>query len=68
MNSFLNLKIDKAKQMLREEQTPINSISERLGFDTPQYFSRMFHRYVGTSPRDVRNSVLSLGIPTLYKT
>ena len=67
MNSFLNLKIDKAKQMLREEQTSISSISESLGFDTPQYFSRMFHRYTGTSPRDFRNSVLSVGIPTLYK-
>ena len=68
MNRFLTLKIDKAKQMLREEQISISDISESLGFDTPQYFSRMFRRYTGTSPRDFRNSVLSVGIPTLYKT
>ena len=59
LHYFLEMKIGEAKRMLHEEHSSISEISETLGFDSPQYFSRMFHRYVGMSPRDFRNSVIN---------
>ena len=67
INSFLIRKMDRAKQLLRENRASISEISEQLGFESPQYFSRIFHRYTGMSPRDFRNAVISVGVPTLYK-
>lgn len=57
LHFFLEMKINEAKRMLHEEHSSISEISETLGFESPQYFSRMFHRYAGISPRDFRNSV-----------
>ncbi|MBO5306353.1 MAG: helix-turn-helix transcriptional regulator [Clostridia bacterium] len=56
MHSHLMLKLEEAKRLLRAEPTPISEISSRLGFETPQYFSRIFCRYVGMPPRDFRES------------
>lgn len=57
MHSFLLLKIEEAKRLLREAELPIAEISARLGFETPQYFSRIFSRYTGMSPKSFRETV-----------
>ncbi len=57
----LNIKVKEAKRMLREENIPIAEISERLGFESPGYFSRIFKKYVGISPRTFRESLISNG-------
>lgn len=54
MHSFLLFKLEEAKRMLREDKLPIAEISARLGFETPQYFSRIFSRHVGVSPKAFR--------------
>lgn len=54
MHSFLMLKIAEAKRLLREDSRSIAEISAHLGFETPQYFSRIFRRYVGIPPRNFR--------------
>lgn len=68
MHAFIQLKIEEAKRLLREKACSVSEISESLGFDTPQYFSRMFHRYTGMSPRDYRNSLLSGGVRKIHLT
>ncbi len=56
MSRFMKMKLDEAKRLLRETTMRISDISDRLSFDSPQHFSRMFRRYSGRSPRDYRNS------------
>ena len=44
-------RIEKAKQMLSEQDKPILQIAEELGFNSPHYFSHRFAEAVGCSPR-----------------
>lgn len=55
------LRMNEAARLLRE--TPLTSaqISERLGYAEPFYFSSVFKKVKGMSPRDYRNSVRSSG-------
>ena len=55
----LDLKVAEAKRMLREETVTVREISERLGFDSPEYFSRCFFQRVGHSPRSFRNLLIT---------
>lgn len=57
MEHFLHLKIDHAKQLIRENEMNFTEISEYLAFSSPQYFSSAFKRISGMSPREYANSV-----------
>lgn len=57
MHSFLLLKIEEAKHLLREDSLSIAEISAHLGFETPQYFSRIFRRYTGVPPKTFREKM-----------
>ena len=52
MHWYLRKKIEVAGRMLRDGEGSITEISARLQFDSPQYFSRIFKRYMGVCPRD----------------
>lgn len=43
--------IDEAKNMLLVPNTSISEIAYQLGFEYPQYFSRLFKKKVGISPK-----------------
>ncbi len=43
-----------AKQLILDQSYTINQVSERLGFQYPQHFTRFFKRHVGKSPREYR--------------
>lgn len=57
MNYFLHLKIERACQLLVHTGMKINQISFKLGFEDPYYFSRMFTKIVGASPKNYRNRI-----------
>ncbi len=57
MQHFLHLKIDRAKQLIRENQMNFTEISEYLCFSSPQYFSSAFSRVCAMTPREYANSV-----------
>ena len=59
MSFYLDLKLAEAKRLLREEDLTIGQISEKLGFDSPEYFSRYFKKRVGHSPRDFRKMLIN---------
>ena len=55
---FLELKIEEAQRLLYEDRRTITEISEHLGFENPQYFSRIFRQYAGVCPREFRSMTI----------
>ncbi len=52
-NDFVvSLKISTAKTLLLQEHLKVCQVSERLGFDNPHYFSKVFKKYTGMSPSE----------------
>ena len=49
-----NLRIAVAKSMLQNSNLPIYEIASYVGFEDPYYFSRVFKKTVGVSPRAYR--------------
>lgn len=47
-------KIDVAKQLIRETNLNFAQISDRLSFENPQYFSRVFKRCTGMTPTEFK--------------
>ncbi|WP_159884204.1 AraC family transcriptional regulator [Paenibacillus puerhi] len=76
------LRIDKAKHLLRQEDSRVKEVSASVGFRSEFYFSRLFQRKVGVAPtlymkRDklrvgvasslgYRDYLLSVGIEPVY--
>lgn len=52
---FIALKVEEAKRLIRESDLNFAQISERLSFDNPQYFSRVFKKHTGMTPTEFRN-------------
>ena len=57
MEYFTKLKIDAAKQMIRESDLNYTGIAEELSFGTSQYFSAVFRRVTGMTPSEYAGSV-----------
>ena len=54
---FLHMKIEYACQLLDSSEISVKAISAELGYSDPLYFSRLFSKTMGMSPRAYRNSV-----------
>ncbi|MFD0710733.1 helix-turn-helix domain-containing protein [Paenibacillus sp. GCM10027626] len=59
MHHFRSLKIERAKQMIREERHNITEIAELLQYSSVHSFSRQFKMIVGMSPTEYARSVKS---------
>ena len=51
---FLDLKIMRARELILSSQLSITEITYQLGFESIHYFSRLFKKKTGVSPRDLR--------------
>jgi len=49
---LLGIRIDYAKDLLRNSTLNVKSISQMCGFDDPYYFSRVFKKLTGKSPEN----------------
>lgn len=49
-------KIKVAKKLIREKNMNFTQISDKLGFDNPHYFSRVFKRITNMTPTDYKKS------------
>ncbi|WP_460985431.1 AraC family transcriptional regulator [Spirosoma fluminis] len=58
----LNLKIDKAVQLLGETNLSISEIAYQTGFDSLFYFSKIFRKKVALSPSEFRAKRLGTGL------
>lgn len=52
---FLQMKMQKATQLLDFTDKPIKDIASAFGFDDPYYFSRRFRKIIGMSPKKYRS-------------
>ena len=50
-------KIQEAKKLIREDRYNFSQISDRLAFDNPHYFSRVFKRITNITPSEYKKSV-----------
>lgn len=50
-------KIETAKRLMTDSDLKIYEISDTLGFESAFYFSRVFKKVTGTSPRDFMNQI-----------
>jgi AraC family transcriptional regulator of arabinose operon len=54
---FLNMKMEHACYLLDTSKLSVKGVAAALGYDDPLYFSRLFTKTIGTSPRAYRSSV-----------
>ncbi|WP_218048676.1 helix-turn-helix domain-containing protein [Curvivirga aplysinae] len=47
--------LDEAKDLLLANNTTVSEVAYKLGFEYPQYFSRLFKKKIGVSPKEFRN-------------
>lgn len=50
------IRIDRGKRLLIETDLTISFIASRCGFDDQSYFTRVFKKFVGMSPRNYRDT------------
>lgn len=51
-----NIRLEKAKTLLKRTDMPIASVAFLSGISSQQYMSRLFHKHVGLTPQAYRNS------------
>ena len=55
------VKIEKAKELIAGHQYMMYEISDMLGFDTPFYFSKVFKKIAGLSPKEYEAECFKAG-------
>lgn len=53
---FIRLRIGEACKLLRQENSRVYEVSMLMGYTDPYYFSRIFRKITGMSPREYKNS------------
>ncbi|SHH72509.1 response regulator transcription factor [Clostridium grantii] len=52
IDTLTQIKIDKAKELLKNKHYKIYEVAEELGYKDSRYFSHIFKKYTGISPKD----------------
>lgn len=60
MQYYMEIKIEKAKQLLRENELTIKEIAETLCFNEPNYFTKTFKKITGLTPTAYKKRIKSL--------
>ncbi|MBQ8295502.1 MAG: helix-turn-helix transcriptional regulator [Clostridia bacterium] len=60
MEYYLTLKIERAKQLLRENELTVKEISATLAFNEPNYFTKTFKRFTGLTPSAYKRRAMQL--------
>lgn len=56
LKHFTHMKMEYACQLLDRTDLPIQAVAEAVGYTDPLYFSRLFRKTLGQSPRDYRRA------------
>ena len=58
INSYLTeVRLEKAKDLLKNSSMHLQDICYRIGYLSPSYFSRLFRKYYGLTPSEYRESL-----------
>ncbi len=57
VRKITELRIDEARELLRDPARDIGSVARETGFSSASFFSTQFKRWTGLSPREYRKSV-----------
>lgn len=55
INYLINLRLEKARDLLMSTESPIKSIAQAVGYNDAYYFSKLFKKYYGYSPGKYRS-------------
>ncbi len=55
IEQFIHLKMEQACYLLDMSERQIREIARQLGYDDPYYFSRLFRKVIGMSPREYQH-------------
>jgi AraC family transcriptional regulator len=58
-NYLLNLKLERARELLKNPSMPLIDIALDCGFSSHSHLSRLFHKFVGVTPSAYRRSLRS---------
>ena len=53
-------RMDRAKEMMKDELNKLEVISFKVGYDDYNYFSRVFRRFEGKSPSEYRKTIIGI--------
>lgn len=56
LDALTEVRMIKAKKLLKSSMLRNYEIAEQIGFNSPEYFAKVFKRYTGISPSDYRNT------------
>jgi len=56
-NYLINIKLQKSKELIRENKYTISEIAFTLGFSSIHYFSRIFKKHFGLAPSDYAKKI-----------
>ena len=48
------MRIDKAKELLRETNIPVAEVCEKVGYSDRKHFTHTFHKMTGVNPAEFR--------------
>lgn len=60
LDYLLKVRIEKAKDFLLYN-VPVNKTAERVGFEDPYYFSKVFKKETGVSPKNYKKTIEKMG-------
>ncbi|WP_010277924.1 response regulator transcription factor [Paenibacillus senegalensis] len=63
MQYLARLRMEKAKQLLAQENLKIGQIAERVGYGNQLYFSSYFKKWTGQTPSDYKEGLISANVP-----
>jgi len=53
---IIKIRMDKAKELLRDTRKSVSTIAGEVGYSDPLYFSKVFAKHTGLAPREYRNT------------
>lgn len=62
MQHFQRMKIDRAKELIREKKLNFSEISHKLSYSSIHYFSRRFKAVTGMTPSEYASSIQSISL------
>lgn len=50
-------RMEKAKELLRDVELPVNAVADQIGYTSPSYFTKHFRSYTGITPVEFRQQL-----------